>query len=113
MNITERILKLFKIEVPFCKQNVECALRNATGDQYRKALIFLIRKELKAVLEQQSKEQLIEMLLDSDFPRDCEDSEVALFETFFVDHMRSDIFSIVDFVEYIDDTLPKELKSSG
>lgn len=105
MSIASRIMKLFQVEIPLNKENVEQVLRKTVGDdKFKSALSHLIRKEEKLVLEQYDKDELVEMLLDAQTPADYD----ATIDEFFESYMRDDVDSIEDFVEYLDSALPKD-----
>ena len=106
MSIVDRIMKLFQVEIPLNKTNVECALRKTVGeDHFNEALRHLIRAEEKIVLEQYDKDELVEMLLDVNCPPD---GDVSVDE-FFESYVKFSMESIGEFIEYLDNKLPKDL----
>ena len=108
MSIASRIMKLFEVEIPFNKINVDCVLRKTAGDNnYKSALRHLMRKEQRIVLEQYDKDELVEMMLDAEFPADYN----ATIDEYYNNYMRNDVESIEDFVEFLDGALPKDLRS--
>jgi hypothetical protein len=107
MSIADRIMKLFRINVPLNQQNVEHAIRNTVGDcHFHTALRHLIRKEERIMFEQYDKDTLVEMLLDANNPID----QAPSIEEYFENYMRNDIESIGDFIEYLDGAIPKDLR---
>jgi len=107
MGIADKIMRLFKVEIPLNLTNAAVAIRNTVGESNFKAAVrHLCYAEEKLVLEQYEKDELIEMLLNQSLPPDVDASLDEFFETY----VKPTMGSIGEFVEYLDEKLPKDLR---